>query len=64
MKDILIEFITTLIISFITLIIVTFLYNLFAHGAGSVDWPTVVRFSFFFAIALPIIHALNRKENQ
>jgi uncharacterized membrane protein (DUF106 family) len=42
--------------------IVTYLYSLIVHGSGIIDWETSFRLAIIFAIVLPTLREVERKE--
>lgn len=42
---------------------VTYLYSLFVHSTGVIDWETAFRLAIIFAIVLPTLREMERKES-
>ena len=61
-KNLLIGFATTFAVTIVVAAIVTYLWNLIAHGQGTVDWETAFRFAIILGIALPVARAMTSKE--
>ena len=61
-KKLLVDFVTVFAVTLIVSVIVTLLWNLFVHGAGTVDWETSFRFAILFGIILPWIETRRSKE--
>lgn len=57
-KDLLIGFVTTFALTLVVAVIVTYIWNLIAHGQGTVDWETSFRFAIILGIALPVARAI------
>ena len=57
-------FVITFVIVFIVSTIVSYLYNLIAHGAGSVDWEGSIRLSILFGIMVPGIRIIEKKQKK
>jgi hypothetical protein len=55
-KGFLLDVAMTMPLTFVVAAVVTYLYNLIAHGSGSVDWET----AFLLAIILGIVVPLTR----
>jgi hypothetical protein len=55
--DVVITFAITLVVG----VIITYLWNLARHGAGTVDWETSFPLAIILGIALPLVHALERR---
>lgn len=43
--------------------VVTYLYSLLVHGSGIIDWDTSLRLAIIFAIVLPTLREVERKES-
>ena len=43
-------------------LLVAYLYGLLAHGTGTLDWESSIRFAIILGIALPIIRQLDKKK--
>ena len=61
-KNLLIGFAITFAVTIVVAAIVTYLWNLIAHGQGTVDWETAFRFAIILGIALPVAKAMTSKE--
>ena len=51
-KKLVVEFATVFAVVLVITAIVTFLWNIFGHGASTVDWETSFRFAIIFGIIL------------
>lgn len=58
------DFVITGVITFIVSLIVSYFYNLIAHGIGTIDWESVIRFAIIFGIIFPSIRAIDNKRNN
>lgn len=56
-KQFLLDMAITIPVTFVVAAVVTFLYNMIAHGAGSVDWDTAFYLAFILGIILPLARA-------
>lgn len=54
-KRFLIDFLIVFTVAFVVNLIVVFLWNLIAHGQGSFEWETPLRFAIILGIILPIL---------
>ena len=61
-KRLLFDFVTVFAVTLIVTVIVTLLWNLIAHGAGTIDWETSFRSAILFAIIFTWIEARRRKD--
>ena len=57
-----VDFLLTFVLAFAVTAIVSVLWNLIAHGEGTVDWATAFRFGIVLGILLPWMNARNRKK--
>jgi hypothetical protein len=60
-KKYLVDFVSVFAVSLIVCVIVGFLWNLIAHGAGTLDWETSFRFAILFGIIAPWMEARRGK---
>ena len=60
LRDFAITFAIVLVVS----VIVSYFYSLIAHGAGSIDWETSVRFALIFGIVFPAIREIERRQKR
>jgi hypothetical protein len=61
-KKLLVDFATVFAVAMIVSVIVTLLWNLIAHGTGTIDWETSFRFAILFGIIMPWMERRRRKE--
>lgn len=61
-KELLLDIAVVFAIVLVVSVIVTYLWNLVAHGSGSVDWDISLVFAFSIGIALPLSLAFRVKE--
>ena len=61
-KKLLIGFVTTFALILVVAAIVTYLYNLIAHGTGTIDWETSFRLAVILGLALPIHRAFTERK--
>lgn len=53
-------FVIIFIIVFFVSLIVSYLYNLVAHGAGTLEWETAIRFALILGVVIPLSGYLNK----
>lgn len=61
-KKLLVDFVTVFAVSLIVFVIVTLLWNLIAHGAGTIDWGKSFGFAIGFGIILSWIETRRSKQ--
>lgn len=58
------DFAIIFVVVFIVSMIVSYLYNLIAHGTGTLEWETALRFGIIFGIVLPLSGYISVKRHQ
>ena len=57
-----VEFLFTFVLAFAVTAIVSVLWNVIAHGEGTIDWDTSFRFGIVLGILLPWMNARSKKR--
>jgi hypothetical protein len=60
-KKLLVDFATVFALSLVVTVVVSALWNLIAHGTGTIDWETSFRFAMVFGIIFAWIEARRGK---
>ncbi len=61
-KKLLVDFVTVFAVTLIVSVIVTLLWNLFVHGASTIDWEASLRFAILFGIIFAWLETRRSKE--